>query len=79
MSLHTTYLEQCASLRLGSAWVSNPYGIVRATYTDSETWPGPIIGRWNFFLEDHFPLRSQGGKVSLRALARRVGADQLFM
>ncbi|KAI0768511.1 hypothetical protein BD413DRAFT_126857 [Trametes elegans] len=43
---------------------------------------GPVIGRWNFFLEKHFPLRSLGGntgKVSLRALARRVGADQLFM
>ncbi|KAI0757232.1 hypothetical protein C8Q80DRAFT_85520 [Daedaleopsis nitida] len=43
---------------------------------------GPLIGRWNFFLERHFPLRSLGnetGKVSLRALARRVGADQLFM
>ncbi|RDX56102.1 hypothetical protein OH76DRAFT_1460747 [Lentinus brumalis] len=42
---------------------------------------GPLIGRWNFFLERHFPLRPVGGsgKVSLRALARRVGADQLFM
>ncbi|KAI0662604.1 hypothetical protein C8Q70DRAFT_959874 [Cubamyces menziesii] len=44
---------------------------------------GPLIGRWNFFLERHFPLRPLGGanpgKVSLRALARRVGADQLFM
>ncbi|KAI8995337.1 hypothetical protein BD414DRAFT_409829 [Trametes punicea] len=43
---------------------------------------GPLIGRWNFFLERHFPLRSLGsktGKVSVRALARRVGADQLFM
>ncbi|CDO72443.1 hypothetical protein BN946_scf184977.g144 [Trametes cinnabarina] len=43
---------------------------------------GPVIGRWNFFLERHFPLRSLGsntGKVSVRALARRVGADQLFM
>ncbi|KAI0724326.1 hypothetical protein C8T65DRAFT_563362 [Cerioporus squamosus] len=42
---------------------------------------GPVIGRWNFFLEHHFPLRSIGGsgKVSLRALARRVGADQLLM
>ncbi|KAI0670126.1 hypothetical protein C8Q78DRAFT_976574 [Trametes maxima] len=42
---------------------------------------GPLVGRWNFFLEHNFPLRIQGGsgKVSLRALARRVGADQLFM
>ncbi|KAI0824119.1 hypothetical protein BC628DRAFT_1323069 [Trametes gibbosa] len=43
---------------------------------------GPVIGRWNLFLEQRFPLRSVGnsaGKVSLRALARRVGADQLFM
>ncbi|KAI0374398.1 hypothetical protein BV20DRAFT_935863 [Pilatotrama ljubarskyi] len=46
---------------------------------------GPVIGRWNFFLERHFPLRpvrnspTDPGKVSIRALARRVGADQLFM
>ncbi|KAH9845956.1 hypothetical protein C2E23DRAFT_917661 [Lenzites betulinus] len=45
---------------------------------------GPVIGRWNVFLEQRSPLRSVGnstgkGKVSLRALARRVGADQLFM
>ncbi|KAH9921965.1 uncharacterized protein BXZ73DRAFT_51573 [Epithele typhae] len=43
---------------------------------------GPLIGRWNLLLEQHFPLRTLGGskgKVSLKALARRVGADQLFM
>ncbi|KAI0762617.1 hypothetical protein C8Q74DRAFT_1207785 [Fomes fomentarius] len=44
---------------------------------------GALIGRWNFFLERNFPLRPSGannqGKVSLHALARRVGADQLFM
>ncbi|KAI0359173.1 hypothetical protein OH77DRAFT_1395873 [Trametes cingulata] len=46
---------------------------------------GPVIGRWNFFLERNFPLRpvrtspTDPGKVSIRALARRVGADQLFM
>ncbi|OJT14363.1 Protein sym1 [Trametes pubescens] len=43
---------------------------------------GPVIGRWNLLLEKHFPLRTLGGKtgkVSVRALARRVGADQLLM
>ncbi|EPS99138.1 hypothetical protein FOMPIDRAFT_1031049 [Fomitopsis schrenkii] len=47
---------------------------------------GPIIGRWNFVLERYFPLRSAnvppgGGKgpVSLRALGKRVAADQLFI
>lgn len=47
---------------------------------------GPIIGRWNFVLERYFPLRSanvlSGGEkapVSLRALGKRVAADQLFM
>ncbi|KAH9835771.1 uncharacterized protein C8Q71DRAFT_869934 [Rhodofomes roseus] len=47
---------------------------------------GPVIGRWNFILERYLPLRSAklppgGGKapVSLRALGKRVGADQLFM
>ncbi|KAF7794115.1 hypothetical protein EIP86_005245 [Pleurotus ostreatoroseus] len=46
---------------------------------------GPLIGRWNFFLEKHFPLRApqvrygQPGKVSLKALGKRVAADQLIM
>lgn len=45
---------------------------------------GPIIGRWNFFLERHFPLRApmfggKQGKVSLWALGKRVAADQLLM
>ncbi|KAH9947649.1 hypothetical protein B0H21DRAFT_737414 [Amylocystis lapponica] len=36
---------------------------------------GPLIGRWNFFLERHFPLRLQGGttgKVSIPALSKRL-------
>lgn len=46
--------------------------------------PGPLIGRWNFLLERHFPLRLQTtngtvGNVSLRALSKRVAADQLVM
>ncbi|KAH8100538.1 hypothetical protein BXZ70DRAFT_1008036 [Cristinia sonorae] len=44
---------------------------------------GPLIGRWNFFLERNFPLRSvganQSGKVSVKALSKRVAADQLIM
>lgn len=42
---------------------------------------GPVIGRWNFFLESTFPLRTTGrtGNVSLKALSKRVAADQLFM
>ncbi|KAI0082244.1 hypothetical protein K474DRAFT_1655605 [Panus rudis PR-1116 ss-1] len=42
---------------------------------------GPLIGRWNFWLERNFPLRSQSGsgKVSVRALSKRVAADQLIM
>ncbi|KZT06761.1 uncharacterized protein LAESUDRAFT_678725 [Laetiporus sulphureus 93-53] len=46
---------------------------------------GPVIGRWNFFLERHFPLRFQSttpngiGKVDIRALSKRVAADQLIM
>ncbi|KAF8599282.1 hypothetical protein BDV93DRAFT_526229 [Ceratobasidium sp. AG-I] len=40
---------------------------------------GPIIGRWNVFLEKAFPLRSVGGKVSMPALAKRVAADQIVM
>lgn len=42
---------------------------------------GPFIGRWNFFLEHTFPLRTVAGtgKVSLKALSKRVVADQLFM
>ncbi|KAH7330737.1 hypothetical protein B0J17DRAFT_580079 [Rhizoctonia solani] len=40
---------------------------------------GPIIGRWNVFLEKAFPLRSLGGKVSMAALGKRVAADQIVM
>ena len=42
---------------------------------------GPVIGRWNFFLERNFPLRTQNGsgRVSARALAKRACADQLIM
>lgn len=47
---------------------------------------GPLIGRWNQFLEWKFPLRSlaaksqgQAGQVSGRSLAKRVAADQLIM
>jgi hypothetical protein len=42
---------------------------------------GPLIGRWNQFLEWRFPLRMVGSssRVSGRALAKRVAADQLLM
>ena len=43
---------------------------------------GPLIGRWNFFLERNFPLRpveSRTGNVSVKALSKRVAADQLIM
>jgi len=42
---------------------------------------GPFIGRWHLFLENTFPLRVlQGtGKVSLKALSKRVAADQLLI
>lgn len=46
---------------------------------------GPLIGRWNLLLEKHLPLRAlptrigHQGKVSLRALGKRVAADQLIM
>ncbi|KAF9056610.1 hypothetical protein BJ165DRAFT_543205 [Panaeolus papilionaceus] len=43
----------------------------------------PIMGRWNAFLERRFPLRSLGStansKVSMKALTKRVAADQLIM
>ncbi|TDL28748.1 hypothetical protein BD410DRAFT_760321 [Rickenella mellea] len=42
---------------------------------------GPLLGRWNRFLEQRFPLRAVGGsgKVSTTALCKRVAADQLVM
>lgn len=51
---------------------------------------GPILGRWNLFLEKNFPLRavmnrtsstgrSDTGSVSLKALGKRVLADQVVM
>jgi protein Mpv17 len=41
----------------------------------------PFIGRWNVFLEKMFPLRTTKGtgKVSLKALSKRVACDQLVM
>ncbi|TFK41378.1 hypothetical protein BDQ12DRAFT_626793 [Crucibulum laeve] len=44
----------------------------------------PMMGRWNTFLEHRFPLRSTlasggKGKVSFKALSKRVAADQLMM
>ncbi|KAF8326227.1 uncharacterized protein EI90DRAFT_3031214 [Cantharellus anzutake] len=40
---------------------------------------GPLLGRWNLFLENNFPLRCVGGKVSLKALGKRVLTDQALM
>lgn len=44
---------------------------------------GPLIGRWNVFLEKNFPLRmvggSKSGTVDLKALGKRVLADQSVM
>ncbi|KAH7883890.1 hypothetical protein F5I97DRAFT_1609935 [Phlebopus sp. FC_14] len=41
----------------------------------------PLLGRWNVFLERKFPLRRRRaqGKVSIKALSKRVAADQLVM
>ncbi|KAK7463833.1 hypothetical protein VKT23_007170 [Stygiomarasmius scandens] len=40
----------------------------------------PFLGRWNAFLERRFPLRSaSSGKVSVKALSKRVACDQLIM
>ncbi|KIK71283.1 hypothetical protein GYMLUDRAFT_33425 [Collybiopsis luxurians FD-317 M1] len=41
----------------------------------------PLIGRWNLFLERRFPLRvvAGSGNVSLKALSKRVAADQIIM
>jgi len=42
---------------------------------------GPLLGRWNRFLEHRFPLRgiATSNRVSISALGKRVAADQLFM
>ncbi|EIN13589.1 hypothetical protein PUNSTDRAFT_57419 [Punctularia strigosozonata HHB-11173 SS5] len=48
---------------------------------------GPLIGKWNTILERRFPLRAimpndSGGKagaVSIKALGKRVAADQIIM
>ncbi|KAJ7900114.1 hypothetical protein B0H14DRAFT_2672343 [Mycena olivaceomarginata] len=41
----------------------------------------PFLGRWNTFLERQFPLRALNGtgKISPKALAKRVAADQIVM
>lgn len=41
---------------------------------------GPIMGRWNIFLERRFPSRRlQMGKLSIKSLSKRLAADQLVM
>ncbi|KAJ3480269.1 hypothetical protein NLI96_g8472 [Meripilus lineatus] len=44
---------------------------------------GPLIGRWNLFLEQRFPLRflngHKTGSVSVKALTKRVASDQIIM
>ena len=40
---------------------------------------GPLLGRWNLFLEKNYPLRSVGGTVSLKSLGKRVLVDQTLM
>ncbi|WFD34736.1 hypothetical protein MCUN1_001580 [Malassezia cuniculi] len=37
----------------------------------------PLLAEWNQFIETRFPLRTQLGRVSLGALARRVAVDQI--
>ncbi|EIW86525.1 hypothetical protein CONPUDRAFT_44700 [Coniophora puteana RWD-64-598 SS2] len=43
----------------------------------------PVLGRWNAFLEHRFPLKTiklRGRqKISFKALAKRVAADQILM
>ena len=50
------------------------------------TTPGPLIGRWNAFLERRFPLRvgrpsrlTGNSRVSIAGLTKRVSSDQLLM
>lgn len=41
---------------------------------------GPVIGRWNKYLEFRFPLRPRGhSSTSFSALAKRVVVDQIVM
>lgn len=70
----------CDFSRSVSAWVGTR-SLFWNTKLNFACTLGPVIGRWNFFLERNFPLRPQNGsnRVSARALAKRVGADQLFM
>jgi len=47
---------------------------------------GPLVGRWNTFLERRFPLKvarpsrpAGGSRVSIASLTKRVSSDQLLM
>lgn len=69
------------SLHSVLAWVC-AHACTNRQNDDTYTHTGPLIGRWNFFLERNYPLRLAGnktGNVSLKALSKRVAADQLFM
>lgn len=70
------------SLHLVSQWV-RPI-TQRLVCSKAHRRLGPLIGRWNLVLERHFPLRGPSfggrqGKVSLKALGKRVAADQALM
>ncbi|KAG8907308.1 hypothetical protein FRB99_004757 [Tulasnella sp. 403] len=80
-------LVPCLAVRLHIRIIKSAHDLRGRNYDVSRTLRfiafgvgmGPLIGRWNRFLETAFPLRSAGGKVSFRSLAKRVAADQTIM
>jgi hypothetical protein len=63
-----------------SAWYKLDNFLFLSNVSYLSTLSGPIMGRWNIFLERRFPSCSaQMGKLSIKSLSKRVAADQLIM
>lgn len=64
-------------------WVRYTWSQMCFGFLDLQRLLGPLIGRWNTFLEHRFPLRlgrvTSQSKVSWGSLSKRVSCDQLLM
>jgi len=83
---HMILQEQSVSLYSELEWVRPYHPLPQVQFASHLTIPGPLIGRWNAFLERRFPLRvpqpprlTNNSRVSIVGLTKRVSSDQLLM
>ena len=75
----TTSLALSAFFSLERASVSAPLHVFYGHSRDRAL-SGPVIGRWNRYLEHRFPLRTRTeNATSFVALSKRVAVDQIVM